>query len=146
MVSELTWKKTSCRIKVYSQTLGRAYQDDISLYKLGVKVYHHLQGLAHLLVEEGGRSLEFRVLHWNPSPSATRRNLNAARRRKSSERRTSPSVQGKEPSAARKSPNATRPNPSVTSSSPSAIRKASLTLQGRRHILSGKCLSISFQF
>ena len=48
---------------VYSQTLGRAYQGDISLYKVGAQVYHHLQGLAQLLVEEGGRSLKLRVLH-----------------------------------------------------------------------------------
>ena len=41
------------------QTLGRACQGDLSLYKDGVKVYRHHQGLSQLFVEEGGRSLRF---------------------------------------------------------------------------------------
>ena len=41
------------------QTLGQAHQGDFSLYKVGVQVYEHHQGLAQLFVEGSGRSLRF---------------------------------------------------------------------------------------
>lgn len=39
------------------QTLGQARQGDFSLYKAGVQVYHHHQGLAQTSVEGSVKSL-----------------------------------------------------------------------------------------